>query len=57
MSDSYVGCDRAIPLRLRVVPMTRAIQEGRDARANAKAREAKPAFSSDDEDDDAGERY
>lgn len=56
MSDSYVGCDRAIPLRLRVVPMTRAIQEGRDARANAKAREAKPAFSSDDEDDDAEPR-
>ncbi|KAG2485811.1 hypothetical protein HYH03_015521 [Edaphochlamys debaryana] len=54
MSDSYVGCDRAIPLRLRVVPMTRAVQEGRDAKSQAKAKEW---VDSDEEDgDDEGKK-
>ncbi|KXZ42319.1 hypothetical protein GPECTOR_162g134 [Gonium pectorale] len=54
MSDSYVGCDRAIPLRMKVVPMTRAVQEGRDAKSQAKAREW--ASSDDEEDEDGGRR-
>ncbi|GIL87084.1 hypothetical protein Vretimale_14247 [Volvox reticuliferus] len=53
MSDSYVGCDRTIPLRVRVVPLTRAMQEGRDARSQAKAKEW--AHSSDEEDGNKGE--
>ncbi|GLC39388.1 hypothetical protein PLESTM_000891300 [Pleodorina starrii] len=53
MSDSYVGCDRTIPLRMRVVPLTRAVQEGRDAKSQAKAKEW--ANSSDEEDNEEGE--
>ncbi|EFJ44468.1 molecular chaperone [Volvox carteri f. nagariensis] len=48
MSDSYVGSDRVIPLRVRVLPLTRAVQEGRDAKSQAKAKEW--ANSSDEED-------
>ncbi|GIL50242.1 hypothetical protein Vafri_6471 [Volvox africanus] len=53
MSDSYVGCDRTIPLRVRVVPLTRAMQEGRDLKSQAKAKEW--ANNSDEEDGDKGE--
>ncbi|KAG2441769.1 hypothetical protein HXX76_003382 [Chlamydomonas incerta] len=52
MSDSYVGCDRTIPLRIRVVPLTRAAQEGRDAKSLAKAKEWADS-DGDDSDEEA----
>lgn len=45
MCDAYVGCDRVLPVRLRVAALTRAAQEGRDARALAKQQQ----WASDDE--------
>uniref|UniRef100_A0A7S3R9Y3 J domain-containing protein n=1 Tax=Dunaliella tertiolecta TaxID=3047 RepID=A0A7S3R9Y3_DUNTE len=45
MCDSYVGADRTVPLKLTVHPLSRAVQEGRDARSMAKAKE----WASDDE--------
>ncbi|KAF5837295.1 Sec63 Brl domain-containing protein [Dunaliella salina] len=45
MCDSYVGADRTVPLKLTVHPLSRAVQEGRDARSMAKAKE----WDSDDE--------
>jgi translocation protein SEC63 len=50
MCDSYVGSDKVIPVKLRVMPLTRAAQEGRDAKARQQL-----ADSSDDEDDNDGE--
>ncbi len=32
MCDAYVGCDRTLPARLRVAPLTRVAQETREAR-------------------------
>ncbi len=49
MCDSYVGADRALPLRLTIHPMSRAVQEGRDARSMAQAQQ----WASDDEDEGA----
>ncbi|KAG2451784.1 hypothetical protein HYH02_003562 [Chlamydomonas schloesseri] len=55
MSDSYVGCDRTIPLRIKVVPLTRAAQEGRDAKSLAKAKEWADS-DADDSDEEAAAR-
>eukprot|EP00197_Chlamydomonas_leiostraca_P010453 CAMPEP_0202862194 /NCGR_PEP_ID=MMETSP1391-20130828/3321_1 /ASSEMBLY_ACC=CAM_ASM_000867 /TAXON_ID=1034604 /ORGANISM="Chlamydomonas leiostraca, Strain SAG 11-49" /LENGTH=714 /DNA_ID=CAMNT_0049541695 /DNA_START=168 /DNA_END=2313 /DNA_ORIENTATION=+ len=51
LCDSYVGCDRILPVRLVVAPLTRAAKEGRDARSMAKAQQ----WASDDE-SDAGDK-
>lgn len=40
-----MGCDRVVPVRLVVAPLTRAAREGRDMRSMAKAQQ----WSSDDE--------
>jgi translocation protein SEC63 len=44
MSDCYVGCDRSVPVKLRVMPLTRAVAEGREA----KAAKAQQQWSDDD---------
>lgn len=48
MSDCWVGVDRAVPLKLKVAPLTRAAQEGRDARSLAEAKK----WESDEEEDE-----
>ncbi len=38
MCDSYIGCDKVVPARLRVSPLTKAAQESREAHAASKQR-------------------
>eukprot|EP00798_Chlamydomonas_sp_ICE-L_P029524 gene29524-5874_t len=45
MSDSYVGCDRSMPVKIKVTPLTRQISEGRDAKSVA----ATQKWASDDD--------
>mmetsp|Transcript_2646 Transcript_2646/g.4510 ORF Transcript_2646/g.4510 Transcript_2646/m.4510 type:complete len:749 (+) Transcript_2646:96-2342(+) len=52
MCDSYVGCDRILPLRLRVAPLTKSAQENRQAKEMAKQKQ----WDSDDEGSTAGEK-
>jgi len=51
MSDCYVGCDKVVPVKLRVSQMTRAIAEGRDAKALAKMQQ----WQDSDEEEDGEE--
>ena len=51
MCDCYVGCDRTLPVRIKVSAMTRAAMEGRDARSQ-KAQQGRRELDSDEEDDD-----
>ncbi len=53
MCESYIGCDRTIPVKLKVAPLTRAVAEGRDAKSKAAA---KQWVDSDDEDEGARKR-
>lgn len=50
MSSTWVGADLAVPLKLRVNPLTRAAAEGRDAKTLEKRR-----FAGDSDDDGEGE--
>ena len=51
MSDCYVGCDRTIPIKLKVYPVTRATLEGREARSQST--KAAQQWDDDSEDEDA----
>eukprot|EP00798_Chlamydomonas_sp_ICE-L_P002999 gene3000-13013_t len=51
MSDSYVGCDRSMPVKIKVTPLTRQISEGRDAKSVA----ATQKWASDDDRSDVEE--
>ncbi len=44
MPDSWVGCDRAVPIKLRVEPRTRADREGRGRRAGLQRSEESEAL-------------
>ncbi|KIZ03531.1 hypothetical protein MNEG_4433 [Monoraphidium neglectum] len=46
MSSTWVGADLAMPAKLRVATLTRAVAEGRDPKANERKR-----FDSDSDDD------
>ena len=52
MSDCYVGCDRTIPIKLKVYPVTRATLEGREARSQS-TKAAQQWDDSEDEDEAA----
>ena len=57
MSDCYVGCDRTLPIKLKVSPSTRAAIEGREARSQqSKAQQQWDDESEDDDDDDKGSK-
>lgn len=44
MPDSWVGCDKVVPIKLKVEPSTRADREGRGRRAALQRSEESEAF-------------